>query len=116
MKMKLFNALLIAAIVALSPMVTGCDSMPKSPQARAYIIMADTWAGVKAGMRIYTDAYARGDISEERREKIDNQYVKFRLAFLGALELAQFDYDAVTPESVTVLSSELLALITEATE
>jgi hypothetical protein len=100
---------LMAAIAALA--VAGCAGTPKDPQAKAFLALADAWATAKATMIVYTDAVADGKVNPERQATIDHAYVKFRLGFLAALELAQFNYSAPTPESVAALSAELLALI-----
>lgn len=103
---------LLIPLLALAPLnFTGCATQPQAPQAVAFLALADTWAGVKGAMRLYTDAYAAGKVSEDDRARIDGVYIKFRLSFLAALDLAKHDWSKTTPADVETLAVSILATI-----
>lgn len=107
---------MVLITVAATPFgifVTGCTSTPQSPQAITFVTMKDTWAGVKASMRVYADAAARGKVSIEKQEQIDSAYEKFRVSFLAAIKTARFDWSASTPAEQDALAQTVINLINQ---
>lgn len=119
--MTRLRALLISALILLTGlttatvipvMVTGCKTTP-APRAVAYVAMKDTWAAVKASMRVYADACAQEKVSMEKQKEIDAAYEKFRLSFLQAIELGKLNYTSLTPTDQQQLANQLINLITK---
>lgn len=103
---------LITIAVVVSPIiVTGCKTSPNSPQAITFLTMKDTWAGVKASMRVYADAAARGKVSMEKQAEIDSAYEKFRVSFLAATKTARFSWSDSTPAEQDALAQTVINLI-----
>lgn len=104
----------IAVVGLFTPFViTGCREVPKAPQAVTFVSMKDTWSGVKAAMRVYADAAARGKVSIEKQEQIDSAYEKFRVSFLAAIKTARFDWSASTPAEQDALAQTVINLINQ---
>lgn len=97
-------------LVAGAQVMTGCVTKP-TPQAVAYLTLADTQKVVDKAMKFYGAQCAAGNISVENQARIDAAHDRYRTAFRGAVLLARTDYKQLTPDNVLFITNELLALI-----
>lgn len=104
--------LLLCLLCPLLLLPSGCSSNDKpTAEAVVYQTLKDTWTIVDHAMQGYGIQVRAGKVSEATQAKIDAAHEKFRLSFLGAVKLAKHNWLEATPQSVSVLAAELLALI-----
>lgn len=121
-RMTRLKALFISAMIMITgytatltvPLVTtGCNGMPKNPQAVAYVSLQDTWDSASAAMRVYADAAHNGKVRLADQKRIDEAWDKFHASFQGALKLARFNWSASTPPEQDQLAQDVINLINQ---
>ena len=89
-------------------LAVGCGTAPKSPQAVAYIALADTVHTVDAAMKIYGQACAAGKLDAKTQAKVDAIHDRYRIAITEAIRVAKMDLTQPTPEKVAALATEII--------
>jgi hypothetical protein len=103
-----FGSLVILAFSA-SMLLGGCSSTgaPKG----AYPTLKQTQMHVDWPMTRYRNAVAAGVVTLGQRQQVDAAYKSFQQAFDAALQAANNNYEATTPENVKALANQVIDAI-----
>lgn len=93
-----------------APMLTGCST----PQQRiAFNSLATVQTVTVAAYDGYAAGVVRGTIPADDLSKVSRRFDQFQAAFTVALDAVQYNTNALAPESLQMLSTDLLNLITQ---
>jgi len=109
--MKTLHTALLLLGLSLAPLTftTGCASA--TPQQLTYKSLASVQTASLAGLKLYGEAHARGEIDAATRAKVQKLYADYQAAFALAETAAQFNYQSPAPAELTAALTELLTLI-----
>lgn len=99
----------VATIGTTTMLVTGCAQL--SPRAKVAATLESTQIAVTEAMNLYGSAFRAGKVSSPTRRTIRAIHADYKVAFDAAVTAAEFNYKAVTPDSVLKLKNDLLAII-----
>ena len=98
----------ITGLLFVAFLLTGCQT-GQVTAAKSLAVIGYT---VDSAMKLYADANARGLIKPEQRAKITQLHdQKFAPVYRTAITTAKLDYTKATPEDVSKIAFELIALI-----
>jgi hypothetical protein len=107
---------LVAVMLLLSAGVlgTGCNSTSSGPKG-AYPSLKDTDRNVAWPMTKYRNMVAAGNLTLAERERITQDYAEYRAAYESALQAAQSNSNATTPDNVKQLANKVIRDVAAAT-
>lgn len=107
--------LLVALCAALVCFTPGCGVLyPKGKvewKAAQFLSFRDCWDVTHAAYGTFKNRQAAGKVSAADVRDIDKAWNAYRSAYLIAIEAAQMDQNAFTPENVRKLADDVLTLI-----
>jgi hypothetical protein len=105
---------LVAVLAAvLVTAFVGCEGCTTSQKAVAYKSLNIVATSVDAGMKAFADAVVAGKVPQLTQDKVRDLHGRYGKAMQAAIAAARFDTSQPTPQSVTLLASDLLTTITE---
>lgn len=115
--MKRLRTLIAAVLIAVAPVAivatqTGCTNV----KGVVYKTLAATAYSVDTGLRAYADQVVAGKVTAAHQAKVRDAKRQYEVAMKAAIETAQFNFQAPTPESLTALANLLLTTISEVTQ
>jgi hypothetical protein len=98
-------------VLALALPLLATTACQHTPEAQAYLTLANTKTVVLEAMDVYAVQVAVCQVDPATEAKIDRAYLQWSAAFEAAVELARFDYASATPDTVKRLALQLVNLI-----
>lgn len=114
---KPFLAMLLGAALVFGPTAiltttTGCTNV----KGVVYKTLAATAYSVDTSLKAYTDQVVAGKVTTAHQVKVRDAKRQYEVAMKAAIETAQFNFQAPTPEALTALANLLLTTISEVTQ
>lgn len=108
---KLLVTIMMLPLLLATP---SCSTTGGTPSAKtvAYRTLKTTGEGVDSSMKGFAAAVVRGMVPADVQVQVSDLHEKYRVAFSGAVQAARFNYEAATPDNVSALAAQLIALIT----
>jgi len=112
--MKIINVFATLVILSLTAtlLFCGCASGNSgNPVKGAYPTLKDTQRNVDWPMTAYRNAVAMGRITQGEQEQINSLFSQYQTAFQAALQAANSNHEATTPDNVKALANQLIGAL-----
>jgi hypothetical protein len=103
--------LLAGAAIVTVP--SGCQMTPRTI---AYNTLYSVEKSTTAAYDAYLDLVIQGKVKRDGMPSVAKAFNRFQVAMQGAVNAAQFNYNAIAPETVVALANEVLNAILKAKE
>lgn len=97
-------------LLGLIALITACQS----PQRTAYTTLYTLEHSTTAAYDTFIYGVVRGQFKTNDVPQVSKNYDQFQIGMRGAIELAQFNWEAIAPSNVVHLSTIVLKSILEA--
>lgn len=117
MKKFLARHFLVIALLAILPAMvlteSGCAYFKsQTTQAKVFYTFKDSWALAHTAYQGWSERVVLGKVTQEKSDKVDAAWNKYRAAFKTSFALATSNWSAITPASLAAAQAELISLIT----
>jgi hypothetical protein len=104
--------ILIAVSLVLTVGTFGCKTAPKSPEAIAYLTLADIQNAVDKALTVYGALSFEGKVSPADEARVAGAYERYQTAMLAAIRAARYDWTSPSPEGLIRLKNEIFEIVT----